>query len=204
MTEDAEEFAGQFRQVLGLAARHFARHDSAIARSAARALADLAGQAGVCPDPAARPHPACARIAAMLDQPSDVLLAPLACCCGGLHWRSPGFGRLPENVAGAMAVCELMGPDGMVAHENLRIGLLYQGPGHHYPDHSHAAEELYVVLCGSAFWGRAGVQPVRRGAGNFIHHAPWESHSMRTRAAPLLALWAWAGDITAGTYSLRG
>ena len=43
-----------------------------------------------------------------------------------LIWRQPGFGKIPNKIAKHMAVCEIIGPTGMINHNNVRAGLLFQ------------------------------------------------------------------------------
>ena len=69
-----------------------------------------------------------------------------------LSWREAGFGKLPETISKQICVTELIGPNGFFDHSNIRIGLLLQKPETNYPWHHHAAEELYFILSGKAYW----------------------------------------------------
>lgn len=94
--------------------------------------------------------------------------------------------------------CELLGQRGHFASGELALGVLLLGPETAYPLHSHAAEEIYIVLSGEAAWrkGAAGEKPLP--PGSVVHHPPWTPHAMRTEDAPLLALYLWhGGDLTA-------
>jgi hypothetical protein len=90
----------------------------------------------------------------------------------------------------------LIGPSGPFAGDDFLLGLFLLGPGLNYPDHCHAAPELYWVLTEGSEW--------RRGEGAFkpcpadqtIWHAPWVSHATRVGKGPLLALYAWTRDTT--------
>lgn len=133
---------------------------------------------------------------------SDPLTAGIMTLASRLHWRAPGFGRLPKAVGDKLAVVELLGPDGMIWHEDVRCGLLLQQSDHLYPKHQHAAEELYAVLHGGASWS-VGEQPdMQISVGEFSHHLPRQSHGIATDSMPLLALWGWCGDISSASYSL--
>ncbi|MFN3260737.1 MAG: dimethylsulfonioproprionate lyase family protein [Pikeienuella sp.] len=131
----------------------------------------------------------------------DPLVEVLVPCLPLLEWRAPGFGRLSPEIADKMAVCEILGPDGMFIDPDIRFGLLVQRAHLLYPPHRHAAEELYLVLQGTALWAVDGEEPRPRRPGEFVHHAPRRTHAMRTEAEQLLAAWAWTGDIGAATYS---
>lgn len=119
-----------------------------------------------------------------------------------LAWRRPGFGRIPDDIAKHMAVCEIIGPTGQLNHENIRAGLLYQAAGITYPRHSHAAEEIYAPLSGPAEWQRDDEDWKSRNAGEYIHHLPYQPHGIKTGKIPLLAVWGWTGDIRSESYEI--
>jgi dimethylpropiothetin dethiomethylase len=83
----------------------------------------------------------------------------------------------------------------MFRHADCRVGLFLQGRHTAYPVHRHAAEELYLVLSGTACWQRGSQTPGLLVPGTFIHHASWEAHAMTTVDDPLLAIWCWTGEI---------
>jgi hypothetical protein len=105
------------------------------------------------------------------------------------------------NLANVAAV-ELIGPTGVAANEEVRSGLILLPAFTHYPKHRHAAEELYLVLSGTALWGQNKTEPTPRPPGSFCHHASWEWHEMITSADPLLCLWFWTGDIRFNQYQI--
>ena len=118
-----------------------------------------------------------------------------------LPWTEDGF-VLPAAIQGRNAYAELIGPEGPLFSAQCRFGFYLQAPACLYPAHSHAAEELYMILSGSAEWSvdvaERFVPPVL----GLVHHRPWQKHSMRTGSLPLLAMWVWLGDIRYSTYSI--
>ena len=64
-----------------------------------------------------------------------------------------------------------------------------------YPMHSHAPEELYVVLAGQVYWQAEGdpEAPGRRNAGDIIHHSPHRRHAIATGETAALVLTLWRG-----------
>mgnify|MGYP001085513339 CR=1 FL=1 len=118
-----------------------------------------------------------------------------------LPWTDGGF-SLPAAIKGRNAYAELVGPEGPVVSGRCRFGLYLQEPDCLYPPHSHAAEELYLLLDGSAEWQLDDCRPFTPPSPGLVHHQPWQKHAMRTGASPLLALWAWLGDIRYGTYTI--
>lgn len=184
---------------MSAASAEFRRNDSAIARRIACALA--IEQVGAPLLPAAR-APVCAALGDLLANRHEDLLQRLAACAEDLHWRRAGFGKLPQDMDRKLAVVELLGPDGMFHVPDLRIGLLLQGEGLHYPSHRHAAEELYLVLDGTACWAVDNAVPAPRHPGAFILHGSHQPHEMVTGTEPMLALWGWSGDIAGSSYSV--
>lgn len=118
-----------------------------------------------------------------------------------LPWTDGGF-TLPESISGRNAFAELIGPEGPLLSKECRFGFYLQAPHCLYPLHSHAAEELYLVLSGAPEWRLEGGQSFVPSAPGLVHHLPWQRHEMRTRQTPLLALWVWLGDIRYATYSI--
>ncbi len=88
---------------------------------------------------------------------------------------------------------ELIGLRGPVASDRLACGVLLLGPDLEYPAHSHAAEEIYILLAGTAHWLRGGEGWRPRRPGELIHHPSGIAHAMRTDEQPLLALYLWHG-----------
>jgi dimethylpropiothetin dethiomethylase len=119
-----------------------------------------------------------------------------------LSWRRPGFGKIPDAIASHMAVCEIIGPTGQIKHETVRAGLLFQAQNIIYPRHSHAAEEIYLSLSGPVEWKVDNSDWLHSFAGDFTHHLPHQPHAIRTSTMPLLAVWGWAGDISAESYKI--
>ena len=119
-----------------------------------------------------------------------------------LLWRRPGFGKIPNDIASHMAVCEIIGPTGQIKHETVRAGILFQASGITYPRHSHAAEEIYFSLTGPVDWQIENANWCQKEAGSLIHHLPFQPHAIRTGKTPLLTIWGWSGDIDPDSYRI--
>ena len=92
---------------------------------------------------------------------------------------------------------EIAGQRGPIVSDQNALGVLLLGPEILYPRHHHAAEEVYLVLAGTADWQRDDGPFRRLPPGALVHHPPQARHAMRTGAEPLLALYAWCGgDLT--------
>ena len=90
---------------------------------------------------------------------------------------------------------QLLGPNAIVEHPDVRVGIGLWGPNLHYPAHQHEAEELYHVLAGEpSFVDPDGESRVTR-PGDAVHHAPWQVHSQDFGATPTVLLYCWTGAV---------
>ena len=102
------------------------------------------------------------------------------------------------------AFVEIVGPSGMFASDTVRMGLYFQSADTVYPPHHHAAEELYYVLSGTAEWQTDDGLFTREAPGSVIYHRSFQPHATTTLGEPLLAMWAWFGDISLDSYAVEG
>ena len=118
----------------------------------------------------------------------------------GLAWVEAVRGRQAHQPA-LYCFAMIAGPGGMIEDDRLRFGVYLQRPGTAYLSHRHEAEELYLPLSGVALWQKDNADFAPVASGTLIHHAPWQPHATATQDAPLLALWAWTGNLDFETYS---
>jgi len=126
------------------------------------------------------------------------LLAPLATLGPQLRWvQNPNYVAAPPSPGflDNYGYAVLAGPGGLVASEDLALGLLLLGPGTHYPAHRHPAVEVYVVAAGEAEWQKGGEPWRRERPGAAIRHESLVPHATRSLAEPLLAAYLWQGDL---------
>jgi mannose-6-phosphate isomerase-like protein (cupin superfamily) len=201
MAPDTE--LGEFlSSVIGLCARRAV--DSCAAAGLIGEISENARMAPAKPEtPIPRDLPVCRHLAEALslakDGPAADLAEAIAALAGKLCWvQNPNYvhdSKLRAFVAD-YAYVKIAGPDGMVLSPDTALGLLLIGPKNHYPAHSHPAEEIYMVVAGEAEWQRGGAPWQLQPPGSVIHHEPKVIHAMRTAAQPLLALYAWRGEIS--------
>jgi quercetin dioxygenase-like cupin family protein len=76
------------------------------------------------------------------------------------------------------------------------LDVFVYGPDIDYPSHAHPAEEVYLVLGGTA-WFRTGREaeyhPLR--AGDLSHHSPDLPHAIRIGDEPVLGVVMYRGDL---------
>ena len=109
------------------------------------------------------------------------------------HYRAALGDAYMDNYAYTQLVG---GWDSMVAHDRIAVGLFLIGPGRHYPEHHHEAEEIYFPLSGDTLWSLDGAPATPRSPGVTIHNPPWQRHAMTTRTTPLFAFYCWRGPVT--------
>jgi len=127
------------------------------------------------------------------DRPQSSCLAAVARVYRDLAWFESSKSHTPY--------AEIIGPTSLIQNPEFRFGLFLLYPDIAYPDHQHAADEIYIVLAGTGEWslGR-GPYRVRR-SGTIIDIPSMTVHAMRTAQEPTLMLFSWTGkDISFDSY----
>ena len=133
---------------------------------------------------------------------AHAIAGTLAAFAADLPWQvAPSLQANPQT-CDRHAYVELVGPDGLAVTDEVRFGLYLQAADTVYPPHRHAAEELYYVVSGTADWQKDDDAFALREPGTLIHHTPWQDHATTTRSEPLLAMWAWLGDLNPQSYRM--
>lgn len=193
-----------FYELLGNFADLFDTEQKQGGHDAALALRDISGRSHIPLPPSHNP------LGDMVDEALSINPHPLAekiaSLKGLLDWHYSGLsdGRIREDIAKSMVTTELIGPDGMIFCEHVRVGLFAQSANVDYVTRIHAAEETFIILGGEADW-KTGEGPVQtRTTGDIIHHPSNIPHVSITHDKPCIALWRWTGDIAYDKYSLTG
>lgn len=148
--------------------------------------------------------PASVHLDAILGAPDLHSVAkPLGPALKALDWTE-GTLPVPASFKGRYAYVTLIGEGTSRPDDRFYFGLYLQAPETYYPSHWHRAEELYYVLSGTALWQQGTTKLTPKPPGTLVHHAPDEPHIMQTGAAPLLAMWAWIGDLDPDSYTIVG
>lgn len=73
-----------------------------------------------------------------------------------LDWRPPETSKSPLYAKHSIfkSHVELVGPDGLVKSESIRLGLYGMLPNSEYGIRTHPAEEIYIMPAGECFWKR--------------------------------------------------
>jgi quercetin dioxygenase-like cupin family protein len=165
-----------------------ARIFTALARCAPRGYPPPSSRLPVCDHLAAALAAARAaggKIAALADAFASIEPA--------LAWRRrPGAEGASPDFRDGHANALIVGPGGLEAREDPRVGVSLLAPAVQYPDHRHPPEEVYVALTAGEW--RQGDGPWHEpGPGGLVHNPPNIVHAMRSGKTPLLAIWClWA------------
>ncbi|MDR3087296.1 MAG: hypothetical protein LBU45_05020 [Azoarcus sp.] len=118
-----------------------------------------------------------------------------------LPWRYSYTPRAnAPDIGERMAWAELVGPIAPFHSDAVCLGLTAIGSHLLYPAHKHPAVETYLVVSGTANWTAGGITRARL-PGELILHPSNIVHAMEAGDAPLLAVYAWTGDVgTLSTY----
>jgi len=130
----------------------------------------------------------------------SILRTSMAAIMPNLTWVERGVFSNSQDIN--RAYIELVGPEGVLAHDQFRFGIYWQQAHTFYPKHRHDALELYHIVSGTALW-QAGDQPLEiRPPGASFEHLDRIDHATQTTDEDLLALWAWRGDLSFDNYSM--
>ena len=89
----------------------------------------------------------------------------------------------------------LIGKDAPYASDALRLFVIYMPANLHYPWHTHPAEEIYLVISGSAIFKRQHHQDEHLEEGQTMFHQSQQPHAIITKDEPMLSLVAWRNHL---------
>lgn len=114
-------------------------------------------------------------------------LVPLA---GQVAWRQRASSgpMASDNWLNGHANAVIIGKGGLEERDDVAIGASLMAPHVRYPDHTHAPEELYMVMSDSRFQNAATPWHAP-GLGGTVHNPPGIQHAMASDGVPLLAIW---------------
>jgi mannose-6-phosphate isomerase-like protein (cupin superfamily) len=113
------------------------------------------------------------------------------------HWEQ-SYSKTDAAVGADMLAnygyAEIIGKQGPFVSACIRAGVGVFGPDIDYPPHCHQAEEVYVILVGSAeFRVGGGARAERRKARDTVQIPSMQHHGFRTTLEPVVILYLWQG-----------
>ncbi len=105
-------------------------------------------------------------------------------------------GVVGEEMLRAYGFAEIVGKQGPFLSDRVRSGIGVWGPRITYPIHRHQAEEIYIVLAGSAVFTVGDGSHRECGQDEVVHVPSMTPHGFRTREDPLAVYYIWRnGDL---------
>ncbi|MGI9462748.1 MAG: dimethylsulfonioproprionate lyase family protein [Aestuariivirgaceae bacterium] len=105
-------------------------------------------------------------------------------------------GVVGDDMLSGYGFAEVIGRHGPFVSARVRAGIGVWGPHIDYPAHRHAAEEVYVVLAGSADFRLGDKPPEARTAGDTVHVPAMLTHGFHTNEEPFVVFYIWqSGDL---------
>jgi mannose-6-phosphate isomerase-like protein (cupin superfamily) len=105
-------------------------------------------------------------------------------------------GLVPEAMLAAYGFAEIIGLRGPFVSDRIRAGIAIWGARVDYPQHQHQAEEIYIVLAGSAEFSFGGNAAQTRRAGDVVFVESNRRHGFRSADESLVVFYLWqAGDL---------
>lgn len=112
-----------------------------------------------------------------------------------VHWRetykNTGIGDEFMDTFGCYCI---IGENAPFWSDTIRLFMVYMPNGLYYPWHQHPAEEMYLVISGSAVFRRESCQDAILYEGDTSFHASNQPHAMETTNEPVLCLVAWRNE----------
>ena len=177
---DAPSIAEELEKVLGLLAEvDFTRADEERLRASAHPVVQQLRQSEL----------------RSVDPATQAIFQAFLPWLDALPWRY-SYEPRPDapDIGSRMAWAELVGPIAPFSSKKVCLGLTAIGPRLLYPLHTHPAVESYLVISGTATWTAAG-RARKCPPGTLILHPSNIEHAMETDDEPLLAAYAWTGDV---------
>lgn len=105
-------------------------------------------------------------------------------------------GLVPDAMLAGYGFTEIIGRQGPFVSERIRAGIAIWGPEIVYPRHRHEAEEVYILLAGSAEFTVGASGKHTHGVGDVIYVESNTPHGFRTTGQSLVVYYLWqAGDL---------
>ncbi|WP_299849774.1 dimethylsulfonioproprionate lyase family protein [uncultured Roseovarius sp.] len=108
------------------------------------------------------------------------------------HWRETYKGTdIGDDFMDRFGCYCIIGDGGPFQSRTMRAWMVYMPPHLHYRWHHHPAEEMYLVLAGSARFFCQGAAPEVLSAGQTSEHASNQPHAMETEGSSVLNYVIW-------------
>ena len=109
-----------------------------------------------------------------------------------VHWRETYKGTdIGDYFMDRFGCYSIIGENAPFSSDALRVFMVYMPPRLYYPWHHHPAEEVYMVISGSATFKKKDCADEVLSEGQVAFHESNQPHAMETKDDPALCLVAW-------------
>ena len=112
-----------------------------------------------------------------------------------MKWRQIYYDDQPHIFMDRLGCYSIIGEGGPFASTEMRLFVIYMPPNLYYPWHIHPAEELYMVVSGSAVFKREYYPDEILSEGQSMFHESNQPHAIETSDTPMLSLVAWRNHL---------
>ena len=122
------------------------------------------------------------------------------------EWRPPKTSDDPLYLAHSHTKVhvELLGPEGIIQSQNIRLGLYGILPNSEYGIRTHPAEEVFIMLAGEAEWLRGKENYQVKAVGEYSYHPSGMRHATKTNHSAFMSVYIWSGNISTKDYQYQG
>jgi len=99
---------------------------------------------------------------------------------------------------------ELLGPDGLIKSDIVRIGLYGMLSHSEYGLRTHPAEEIFIMLAGDCLWKRGDAPYSLLTVNGRSHHPSYLPHATKTQSNAFMSVYVWHGDLSTNQYVYSG
>jgi hypothetical protein len=112
------------------------------------------------------------------------------------HYAPYPRAEIGHAFADGHAFASLIGEEAFLPADDFDLGLFLIAPNVLYPDHHHAAPELYAPLTGPHAWRFLPDEQFRMIAADIpVWNEPWAPHATHTGSVPFLCIFCWTKDV---------
>ena len=121
-------------------------------------------------------------------------------------WSPPQISDDPayQSLGETKVHVELIGPDGLVPSEDIRVGLYGIKPHTEYGIRTHPAEETFKMLAGEVYWQRGAASYTLHKPGSESYHPSMLPHATKTAEKAFMSIYVWRGDVSKDGYQYQG
>ena len=121
-------------------------------------------------------------------------------------WAPPQTSSDPKYIEHSLPKVhvELLGPEGLIKSDSLRLGLYGMLPNFEYGIRTHPAEEVFLMLAGEAYWKRGDREYEPLGPRGRSLHPSMLPHANKTKDTSFMSIYVWRGDVSTDGYVYQG